>query len=239
MVAGGVHQLPRPRSPGALDKPYRFVRLPGLVDVGPLVAELPRAAQAFVDSVWKWHILTRFAPLRGGPVAGHPTNTLVTGLDLDMPALRWLPELRRFLDAGLPVRARLAWLGQSPPGARIFLHRDNLPHWDEHHRVHLPLITSPGARLGVDGHFAHMPAGTLWAFNNSRVHGGVNDGPPRVHLVMDLPSTPEVEAWIAAGERVEGTPDPALWRELAADPLEAFTEAQLADQALMAVVRQQ
>ena len=58
--------------------------------------------------------------------------------------------------------------GSSPPGARIFLHRDNTQHWDEHHRIHLPLVTTPDAKLCVLGRFQHFPAGHLFAFNNSR-----------------------------------------------------------------------
>ncbi len=234
-----MHQRPRARSPNAINKPYRFVRLDVAAPVDALVGELPAADDAFVDSTWKWHILTRFAPLRGGPPRGHATNTLVTGLDLDMPALRRMPVTRDFLNRGLPARARVAWIGVSPPGSKIFLHVDNLPHWDEHHRVHIPLVTSPAARLAVEGGFVHMPAGGAWAFNNSRVHGAINDGPARVHLVVDLPATPEVDAWIAAGEQVDGDPDPAAWSSLASDPLAAFTDAQRADDALMDRVRLQ
>lgn len=234
-----MHQRPRPRSPDAVDKPYRFLRLPTALDVEPLVAELPRAEAAFADSTFKWHIQTRFACLRGGPPTGHPTHTLVTGLDEDMPVLDALPAIRRVLDEALPARARLAWLGDSPPGARIFLHVDNLPHWDAHHRVHIPLVTTPHARLAVEGRFVHLPVGTVWAFNNSRVHGAINDGPRRIHLIADLPDTAEVRAWFAAGEPIEGTPDPATWARLADDPLTVFTPAQRADAALMAKVRQQ
>lgn len=236
-----MHQRPRPRprSADAVDKPYRFLRLPTAIDVAPLVAELDRAEPAFADSTFKWHILTRFACLRGGPPTGHPTHTLVTGLDQDMPVLATLPAIRRVLDEGLPARARLAWLGDSPPGARIFLHVDNLPHWDVLHRVHIPLVTSPAARLGVEGRFVHLPAGTVWAFNNSRVHGALNGGPRRIHLIADLPDTPAVRDWFAAGEAVEGTPDPDAWARLSEDPLRAFTPAQRADAALMAKVRQQ
>ncbi|MCA9538566.1 MAG: aspartyl/asparaginyl beta-hydroxylase domain-containing protein, partial [Myxococcales bacterium] len=143
------------------------------------------------------------------------------------------------LDTAFPAPAALAWLGLSPPGARIFLHVDNTTHWDEHHRVHLPLITTPAARLCVDGRFAHLPAGTLWAFNNSRPHGAINDGPDRLHLMVDLPATPAVQAWLAQGEPFDGKEDSAAFAALNADPLSVLTEAERSDGAFVSRLNRQ
>src|SRR5690606_27517570 len=156
-------------------------------------------------------------------------GALVSGAGVDQPVLARLPRLSAFLDAALPAPARMAWLGLSPPGARIFLHRDNTHHWDEHHRVHVPLQTTPPARLCVAGRFVHMPAGTAWAFNNSLSHGAINHGPDRIHLMLDLPPTPEVQALFDAGQRVQGERVPEALSELAKDPMRQLGKGQLAD----------
>lgn len=234
-----MHQHPRPRSPQAIAKHYRFVRSSTSIDVDPLLEELGSIRARFMGGLWKWHIETTMVPLRGGPAPHHPCTALVTGLDGDAPILAELPRIRALLDEGFPARARMAWLGCSPTNSRIFAHVDNLEHWQRHHRVHVPLITNPEARLAVAGAFVHMAAGAAWLFNNSRAHGAVNRGPERIHLILDLPATPEVEAWIAVGELVEGQTDLTTWRELGEDPLLAFTESQLEDPVLMSLVQRQ
>lgn len=227
--APAVYQRPTPSSPRAIDKPYRFLRLPLAIDVAPLRDELRAAAVPWSPSQWKWHMETRFCVLRAGAEQPYPGGALVTGAGVDQPVLARLPRLRAFLDSALPAPARMAWLGLSPPGARIYLHRDNTHHWDEHHRVHVPLDTTPAARLCVSGRFVHMPAGTAWAFNNSVPHGAINRGPDRIHLMIDLPPAPEVQALFAAGEPVDGEPDREALAELGRDPLAALTAGQLAD----------
>lgn len=237
--ASRVHQRPTPRSPRAIDKPYHFLRLAMDVDVAPLLDELRAAAIPWASSQWKWHMETRFCVLRGGGSEPYPGGALVSGAGADQPILARLPRLRAFLDQGFPVPARMAWLGWSPPGARIFLHRDNTHHWDEHHRVHVPLDTSPAARLCVSGRFAHMPAGTAWAFNNSLPHGAINRGPDRIHLMLDLPDVPEVQALVRAGEPVAGERDPETVAELSQDPLKLLHEGHLADMELVRRLLQQ
>lgn len=243
-----MFQRPRARSPRAIDKPYRFLRLPLRVDVAPLVAELDALGGArrlpWMQSQWKWHLETRFCILRAGREGRHyEGSALVGGADVDQPVLDRLPETRRFLDEAFPVPARLAWLGESPPGARIFLHVDNTEHWDEHHRVHVPLITNPAARLAVGRRFVHMAPGEVWAFNNSAAHGAMNRAPSgtpaRIHLMLDLPSTPEVEALLARAERVEGEADREAWEELGTNPLKSLHRGHYADQELITRLLQQ
>lgn len=240
-----MFQRPYDKSPDPVAKPRRFARLPGAFDPAPLLAEVAAVAPwterapPWLSSQWKWHLRTYFLVLRGGPPTGHPGGRLTSGGGVDAPPLARMPAMRAALDTLLPAPAVLAWIGLSPPGARIFTHVDNTRHWDEHHRVHLPLATTPAARLCVAGRFAHFPAGTLWSFDNSAPHGAINTGPDRLHLVVDLPPTPAVEAWLARGEAVVGEADPEALAALSADPFEALTEAERADAALMARLRQQ
>jgi hypothetical protein len=113
------------------------------------------------------------------------------------------------------------------------MHVDNTRHWDEHHRLHIPLITSPGARLTVLRRFHHFPAGHLFAFNNSRPHGAINDGPPRLHLVFDVPAGPEIDALLAAGEPIEGELDERALARLSEDPLADLSPEERRSPALM------
>lgn len=216
-----MHQRKHQRSPHALRKDYDFARLPLTVDPGPLVAELQGLALPWIESLWKWHHGTQFCILRAGPTGSLAGDELITGTAVDAPVLARLPAFARVLDELLPAPVPLAWIGRSPPGSVIRFHIDNTAHWDEHHRVHIPLCTSPGARLCVMGRYVHMPAGSVWLFNNSRPHGAINDGPERLHLVMDWPSSPEVEALVARAQRVQGERDDGATARLSEDPLVA------------------
>lgn len=228
-----MYQRPHPRSPAALDKPYTFLDTGVRVDVAPLLAELAGVALPYLDSLWKWHRGTRFAVLRGGPPGPLPGDELTTGHGLDAPILAALPRLRAVLDGALGFRAPLAWIGLSPPDSAIRLHVDNTAHWDEHHRLHLPLVTDPRARLCVIRRFHHLPTGHLFAFNNSRPHGAINDGPARLHLVLDVPRGPAIDALLAAGTRVDGELDERALARLSEDPLADLTPAERASPALL------
>ncbi|MCA9539313.1 MAG: hypothetical protein KC620_10530, partial [Myxococcales bacterium] len=75
-----MYQRPHTRSAHPAHKPSRFARLPGTVDVAPLIDELravvpPRRADgstSWLPSQWKWHLHTYFVVLRGGPPTGAP-----------------------------------------------------------------------------------------------------------------------------------------------------------------------
>lgn len=235
-----MHQRPHAPSPNAATKPYGFLRLPMTVDVTPWLAEIEAAHLDWLPSQWKWHLGTYFCILRAGPEGRHPGSALVSGTGVDTANLQALPRLRHFLDTAFPAPAALAWIGLSPAGSRIHTHIDNTAHWDEHHRIHVPLVTNAKARLGIGDRFQHFPLGTVWALNNSVPHGAINDGSTdRLHLMLDLPPTPAVEAWLADGERVEGEADAEAWARLAGDPMDALSEAQRADAYLMARLRLQ
>jgi kumamolisin len=216
-----VFQRPHQRSDHAAPKPYGFVAAALSSDFDPVVItnELRERRPEWIDSQWKWHVESRFCILRAGERAGYPGSELTRGHSIDQPNLAWLPRLRAFLDSAFPVAPKLAWLGWLPRGARIFLHVDNTRHWDEHHRVHVPLLTNPDARLCVGGGFLHLRPRHAWIMNNSVPHGAINRGADRLHLVLDLPHSPLVEAWIARGYHEAGEPDPDALAELSQDPL--------------------
>lgn len=234
-----MYQRAKERSAQAIPKPYRFVRLAMNVNPSPLLKEVEAVAISWLPSRWKWHMGTFFCILRGGPEGRHPGSALTSGADVDAPVLDRLPLMRAFLNETFSAPARMAWLGLSPSGTCIHLHVDNTNHWDEHHRFHVPLVTGGRARLCVAGRFQHLPAGTVWAINNSQPHGALNLGPRRLHLMMDLPPTSEVEALIAAGTHLDGALDPEALARLSRDPFESLTEDERADSYLMEHLRLQ
>lgn len=227
------YQRPHLRSPRAIDKPYRFVRLPLSAEPDECIAHLHDLGSAWLPSQWKWHRGTYFRVLRGGPRGSGPASELTTGWGIDAPELAQRPGLRAWLDRAFPVAPALAWLGLSPPGAVIAAHVDNTAHWDEHHRVHVPLVTSPRALLCVEGRFVHLRPGFAWALDNSVTHGAYNGGPARVHLIVDLPDAPTVQAWLARGTHVLGHANPRLLAELERDPLTNLSDAERACPPLM------
>ena len=229
-----MFQRPHQRSRHALDKAYRFAWWPLFFELAPLIEEITTLDPEWLESQWKWHVESRFSLLRAGRRSGYPGSELTNGHSIDQPNLERLPRLCHFLDTAFPVKPTLAWLGRLPEGARIFTHVDNTEHWDEHHRVHVPLITNPRARLCVQGRFLFLEPQRIWLLNNSLPHGALNRGPERVHLVVDLPHFPGFDAWLAQGQPEVGELDADALAELDGNPLdspaalESFDSARLA-----------
>ena len=65
------------------------------------------------------------------------------------------------------------------PRSTLSWHRDPEP------RLHIPIITNPGAIMVVDSVAKHMPAdGSVWITNNTKYHNAFNGGEAnRIHLV--------------------------------------------------------
>ena len=215
------------------------MKLPIALDTALLEQELANVDLPWLPSQWKWHLGTYFCILRGGPPGAWPGAEMITGKGLNIPVLEQLPTFRKFLDSAFPIPVPLAWIGLSPPQSYIRLHVDNSSHWDEHHRLHVPLITNSKARLCCEEHFLHLSKGSAWAFNNSRPHGACNLGESRLHLIIDLPSTPAVEALLAAGENYSGESEPETLAKLADDPLNYLTTRETSDPDLLFRLLQQ
>ena len=65
------------------------------------------------------------------------------------------------------------------PRSTLSWHRDPEP------RLHVPIITNPGAIMVVDNVAKHLPAdGSVWITNNTKYHNAFNGGEEnRIHLV--------------------------------------------------------
>ena len=68
------------------------------------------------------------------------------------------------------------------PRSTLSWHRDPEP------RLHIPIITNPGARMCVDTDVYHMPAdGSVYLTNNTKYHNAFNGGEEdRIHLVATV-----------------------------------------------------
>jgi hypothetical protein len=179
-------------------------RLDRTFPVEPLVAEVRRLraqpwkaqrayggaglhAAAEVD----WTILALRSP------GGDPARTDPGGAGSvpyrDTPLLAECPALAEVLQAiPAPLRAvRLMALGV---GTEVKEHRDakcGLPYGSL--RLHVPVITNPGAVVVLDGVEHHWEAGRLWFGDFNRPHYVRNSGSEaRVHLVVDTLVTPEL-----------------------------------------------
>ena len=83
-------------------------------------------------------------------------------------------------------RIRLLW---KLPRTTLSWHRDPEP------RLHIPIVTNPGARMCVDTEVRHMPAdGSVWITDNTRYHNAFNGGEEdRVHLVATVLDTSPIK----------------------------------------------
>ncbi|MCF2151392.1 aspartyl/asparaginyl beta-hydroxylase domain-containing protein [Desmonostoc muscorum LEGE 12446] len=239
MIRATMYQRRHQKSSQAIAKPYRFLQLPMSVDTETLVAELANVDLPWLSSQWKWHLGTFFCILRAGSPGNYLGHEMISGAGVDAPILSKLPAFKHFLDHGFPIPVSLAWIGLSPANSCIKLHIDNTTHWDEHHRLHIPLQTNAEARLCCLGKFLHLKAGTVWAFNNSVPHGALNTGSARLHLMVDLPSTAAVENLLASGQMYDGELDSAALARLSSNPLQGLSEDISANRDLMNRLLQQ
>lgn len=89
--------------------------------------------------------------------------------------------------ASIPAQIRAARLMALGPDASSSVHNDNKygPRWGTA-RLHVPVITTPGAKLFIEGELHQWQPGTFWFGDFSRAHRVENsDDVTRVHLVID------------------------------------------------------
>lgn len=130
----------------------------------------------------------------------------------DTPLLERTPYLAQVLH-GLPAPLRSVRLMAAGPGVTVPLHVDSsvgFP-WGIL-RLHIPIVTNPGAVLLFDGGAQHWPAGGLWFGNFARPHQVRNSGKARrIHLVIDSYVTPGLVALFPPELRQRLVPPEALY----------------------------
>ena len=118
----------------------------------------------------------------------------------DLPALAEWESMQRLLDraAGAIMAHPLggqflsgemgrAMVSRLDPGSTIFWHLDDGPYHSRTMRFHLPLVTNPGCLMYSGPETLHLPAGSLWWFNNHVRHSAANWGQHmRLHLIFEM-----------------------------------------------------
>jgi Aspartyl/Asparaginyl beta-hydroxylase len=145
----------------------------------------------FGEAEIDWRIL----PLRGP--GGDPNRTDPGGAGLvgyaDTPYLDKAPYFAEIL-AAIPAPLRSVRLMALGPRVQVPEHRDGkcgFP-WGVT-RLHVPVITNPGAEVVIDRQSTHWDAGRLWFGDFNRPHYVRNAGDePRIHLVIDVMVTLEL-----------------------------------------------
>lgn len=145
----------------------------------------------FSEASIDWRILPLRSP--GGDLdRTDPGGAGLAGF-ADTPYLDKTPYFKEIL-AGIPAPLRSARLMALGPGAQVHEHRDGkcgFP-WGVM-RLHIPVITNPGAQVVIDGQARHWEAGRLFFGDFNRPHYVTNTGDePRVHLVIDVMVTAEL-----------------------------------------------
>lgn len=174
-----------------------FIRLALTVDASLLAAEVA----ALPESAWRAHPEGAPGNTAVPLVAtnGDPEDDSVTGPMQPTPSLADMPYHRSVLAAlGAPIgRTRLMRVASE--GA-LGMHVDTNRYWQEHLRVHVPVITDPSVRFTCDDADVHMAPGEVWVFDTWRRHGVDNPaGFDRVHLVIDTVGSAALWRRIDAG----------------------------------------
>jgi len=106
----------------------------------------------------------------------------------DKPILKTLPYIEQLIGEDGPFgKAEYAFIFKLKPNGITLKHQDSIERWFDMYRVHIPIITNPGANLIVNDRAQHLSLGSAWTFDNQADHGVVNGNEERVHLILDVP----------------------------------------------------
>ncbi|WP_020571375.1 aspartyl/asparaginyl beta-hydroxylase domain-containing protein [Neolewinella persica] len=146
---------------------------------------------------WTDHFVTRnyagswsILPLRANRGAVHPIQQIYSDPAskdyVDTPILEHSPYLKEVL-AGFHSTLYAARLMRLGTGALIKEHRDHdLDVEGGCVRLHIPILTNPKVHFMLNGQRVVMEAGECWYLRLSDPHSVWNDGPDRIHLVVDM-----------------------------------------------------
>ncbi len=201
-----------------------FLELPVDIDVASLVRDYNTIPpEAWGASYWaeSAHCSIDMVLLRGGTKGG-PDDFSATVADVrDSPFLARLPSFAKLVSEdgpfGLPV---YAFLFRMRPRGITRIHRDRHPAWYEPFRIHVPIISNPGARLLSEGRSIHLATGSAWSFDNQRDHAVVNGDETRVHLIMDVPAQPRLNGLLDRARCHSGELDDANWKRCRRLPMD-------------------
>jgi hypothetical protein len=179
------------------------LKLPVAFDPAPLAADLAALAAApwtphFVvqNYAGDWSVIALRAPK--GTADQHPIRQIYSDPSItefeDTPLMDACPHLRAAAGAfGAPHAVRLMRL---TAGSVINEHADHdLAVEDGMARIHVPVTTNPQVVFEVNRRRVDMAPGEAWYLRLADPHRVANRGArDRVHLVIDVPSNPALDA---------------------------------------------
>lgn len=195
-----------------------FIQLPLAFDA----ARLAREIHALPEAAWQphpeGHAGNAALPLMA--VGGDPLNNGVKGVMRPTPQLHDCPYLMQVMSVlQSPIgRTRLMRIDGN---AEASLHVDVNYYWQQHMRVHVPILTDPAVQFICGGHSLHMAAGQAWVFDTWRKHNVVNPTHlQRIHLVIDTTGSAALSEMLAQGGRPADPQAPTMGqvRTVAFDP---------------------
>jgi hypothetical protein len=165
---------------------------------------------------WTCSLLGRSVDARDGEVTD-VAQPVVTD------ALEKLPVIRKLLEQ-MRLQHMVARLARLDPDGALWEHRDyqdlrKVPR----QRIHLPLVTNPGAFLVSGGERFYMAPESLWMFRPTTAHGAYNSGDrSRVHLMIDVYEDEHLEQVLADATPAASSAMPKLSAGDLAEKVEYF-----------------
>jgi hypothetical protein len=197
-------------------KKQNFMRLPIWIDGGKLLrdfAAIPDSAWGV--SHWDVHCSIDVLLLRGGD-RGEAADFFTQDIK-NNPVLEKLPYIASLLEPNGPFGGAVyAFIFKTKPNGITRAHRDKKEEWHRAVRIHIPIVTNPGAFLLAEGRAKHLEVGEAWTFDNQSTHAVVNGDATRVHLIIDVNPNPKLIALMSGATIDPGEPDPERWQRAAA-----------------------
>ena len=160
-----------------------YIRLALRVDAARLAAEV----MAIPEERWQDHPEGAAGNTALPLVAAHgdehdPSTT--AGMR-PTPVLASLPYTRAIMAALHAPIGRSRFMRIEAEGS-LGMHVDINRYWQDHMRVHVPVITHPDVAFLCQDESRHMATGEVWVFDTWRRHGVENPANhARIHLVID------------------------------------------------------
>lgn len=162
----------------------------GRLDVDPLRAVVDGFSPArwaeleYRQDTYGVHRATQSVPALFARADIHIEDALLLGAIAPQLAAVTLAVRRHRNDAVLGVVQVV--FARLPAGAKIAPHHDGGA-LAVGNRVHVPVVTAPGATLTIAGQSHHLPVGHIYEIDNVAEHSAENlSETDRVHLIVDL-----------------------------------------------------
>ncbi|HVK80295.1 MAG TPA: aspartyl/asparaginyl beta-hydroxylase domain-containing protein [Verrucomicrobiae bacterium] len=188
-----------------------FLKLPVAVDREKLLAEYNAIPEsAWGASHWDVHCSIDMILLRGGKKGS--ADDFVTDDVANSPLLAQMPYIASILAPDGPFGgAHYAFIFRTKPNGITRQHMDDREEWTRTVRIHVPIITNPGAVLLAEGRSKHLEVGEVWTFDNQQIHSVMNGDSTRVHMIFDVNPNPKFAALMRAAEFDPGDVDAVRW----------------------------